>query len=219
MSVKLRRGVVAVAHPDADGDGRRLRVGRLGQQAVRRHVLDVVGGARLEGHDPSLAAGPVEDLEVLAPVRVDVGIGVARQDVGRQPRGLGAPDLPGLRVAGGVQGLAVLVADPQDASGASVTTPPLPKAPNAATMSMTRTSAVPMATARPALPMARVWPPMNWKPALATYGSSALLPSRLRVRMAGMLSDCWSAYRARTGPWLTPWASWGGRRASPRTGS
>ena len=94
---EVGRGMVAVAHPHADRDGGGLRIGRLGQQAVGRHVLDAVGRAGLEGHDPPLAAGAIEDLEVRAPVLVDVGIGVAFQDIGREPGGLGAPDLAGLR--------------------------------------------------------------------------------------------------------------------------
>ncbi len=83
-------GVVAVAHPDADREGRCLLVVGRGEIAVGRHVPVVAGRAGLVGRRPARLA--VVD-RPLAPERVDLLVRVAGQDVGDDERGLRAQDL------------------------------------------------------------------------------------------------------------------------------
>ena len=85
-----RDAVVAVAHPGADDEGRRLGVLRRGDVAHRREVDLVVRRAGLERGRPALAA--VGDL-AQRPERVLGGIGVRREDVGHDEGGLRADDL------------------------------------------------------------------------------------------------------------------------------
>ena len=52
-------------------------------------------------------------------------------------------------------------------------------------------------------------PPWNARPIFAAWSATAALPTRWSARIAGMLSDIWSAWRTRTGPRSRPSASLG----------
>ncbi len=91
-------------------------------------------------------------------------------------------------------------------------TPPSASVPNADTRSSGRTSTVPIAPARPACRNAFL-PPANRRPIRSAVSATAWLPTRWSVRIAGMLSDIWSAFRTRTGPRSSWSASRGAQRA------
>ena len=92
-------------------------------------------------------------------------------------------------------------------------TPPLAIAPYAEVRSSGRTSTVPSAPASPACRNASR-PPVKRSPsASAVLSATASLPTRSRARMAGMLSEYWSALRTRTGP-RSSWSASRGAQSS-----
>ena len=111
--VAAGRRVIAVAHPDADGERGRIRVAWRREVSVGGQVARVVGRARLHRGRPPFPARPVADLQRRTPQQVLRGVRVAFQDVRDLERGLGADGARPLRLARVVDGRAVGARDPE----------------------------------------------------------------------------------------------------------
>ena len=172
---------------------------RIRQVAVGAEIAGVVGRAGLGGRRSAGPAGRVAQGQLLGPDVVLGRVRVAGQDVADHERGLGRDRALALRASVPSRRSAVAARGPRGSSAAG-------RGCRRSRSSRTRRSgrAVgprPSRAPRPGPDWRNASrPPMNRMPIRSAVSATRSLPTRSRARMAGMLSEYWSALRTRTGP-------------------